>query len=189
MSAPVEITAAKHGGHLFLRAVGWLSSLCGLIAASLILAAIGITCQMLYVRYWLGESTIWQTEMITFMMVGATLIGLPYVQRLRGHVNVDLIPLMLPRGLRKGLAILVLVASLVVMGLMAFYAFEEWEYIHSRELSTNSVWDPQIWPVYLTVPVGMGLFMLQMLADLIGLILGIEEPFGLAKDEGFGGDA
>jgi len=30
-------------------------------------------------------------------MIGATLIGLPYVQKLRGHVGVDLLPTCLAR--------------------------------------------------------------------------------------------
>lgn len=179
MSAPASLKVAKHGGNRFLRVVGWLSTLCGIAAAFLILAAICITCQMLYVRYWLGESTIWQTEVVTFMMVGATMIGLPYVQRLRGHVNVDLIPLMLPRGLRKALAVLVLVVSLAVVGLMVWYGIEMWHVAYERNWRTDSVWGPKLWPIYLTVPVGLGLFMLQMAADLVGVIRDIEEPFSL----------
>ena len=34
----------------------------------------------------------WQTEAVIYLMVGATLLGLPYVQKLKGHVNVDLVP-------------------------------------------------------------------------------------------------
>jgi len=39
---------------------------------------------------------VWQTEAVVYLAIGATLIGLPYVQQLRGHVNVDLVPLALP---------------------------------------------------------------------------------------------
>jgi len=182
MSAPTAVRVAKHGGNQFLRAVGWLSTLCGIIAAALIVGAIGLTCQMLYVRFWLGESTIWQTETVTFMMVGATLIGLPYVQRLRGHVNVDLIPLILPLGLRKVLAIIVLLASLVVLGLMVWYGYEAFHVAYQRNWTTDSVWGPKLWPIYLTVPVGLGLLMLQLFADLVATIKGIEQPFSIEPD-------
>jgi TRAP-type C4-dicarboxylate transport system permease small subunit len=37
------------------------------------------------------------------------------VQRLRGHVNVDLIPLALPKAARKGLAVLTLTLSIAVV--------------------------------------------------------------------------
>ncbi len=182
MSAPAEIKIARHGGNPFLRAVGAISTLCGIVAAFLIIAAIFITCQMLYVRFWLGESTIWQTEMVTFMMVGATLIGLPYVQRLRGHVNVDLIPLMLPMGLRKALAVVVLTACIVLVGIVVWYGYEMFHLAYQRGWRTDSVWGPVQWPVYLMVPVGFGLLMLQLIADLVGLLLGIEAPFSLDEE-------
>ena len=188
MSGPVELKVAKHGGNLFLRAVGWLSSVCGVIAAFLIVAAIGLTCQMLYVRFWLGESTIWQTETVTFMMVGATLIGLPYVQRLRGHVNVDLIPLVLPLGLRKVLAVIVLLASLAVIGMMVWYGFEMFHTAYDRNWRTDSVWGPKLWPIYLTVPLGLALLMLQLIADLVATIKGIEAPFSIETETGGGQD-
>ena len=61
----------------------------------MIVLAVLITCQMIFVRSILNESTIWQTEAVVYLMVGATLLGLPYVQRLRGHVSVDLLPMLL----------------------------------------------------------------------------------------------
>lgn len=182
MSAPSALKIARHGGNPFLRAVGWLSAFCGLIAAFLIVGAIGLTCQMLYVRYWMGESTIWQTETVTFMMVAATMIGLPYVQRLRGHVNVDLIPLMLSPGARKALAAIVLLASIAVIGMMVWYGYEMFHVAYERNWRTDSVWGPKLWPIYLTVPVGLSLLMLQLLADLIGLLRNIESPFSLEED-------
>lgn len=182
MSAPTELKVAKHGGNLFLRAVGWVSALCGVIAAFLIVGAICLTCQMLYVRFWLGESTIWQTETVTFMMVGATLIGLPYVQRLRGHVNVDLIPLMLPHGLRKTLAIIVMLASLLVIGMMVRYGYEMFHVAYERNWRSDSVWGPKLWPIYLTVPVGLGLLVLQLVADLLATIKDIEKPFSIEPE-------
>ncbi|MEE9314424.1 MAG: TRAP transporter small permease subunit, partial [Rhizobiaceae bacterium] len=93
--------------NVFIRTVNNISSLCGVVAAGLIVIAVGITCQMIFVRFVLNQSTIWQTEAVVYMMVGATLIGLPYVQRWRGHVNVDLFPLMLPQRARYWLALLV----------------------------------------------------------------------------------
>jgi TRAP-type C4-dicarboxylate transport system permease small subunit len=58
--------------------------------------SVAITCQMIFIRFVLNGSTVWQTEAVIYLMIAATLIGLPYVQRLRGHVNVDLLPLALP---------------------------------------------------------------------------------------------
>src|SRR6056297_3149202 len=108
MSGSAHATlAARHGGNPILRVIGWMSQACGIVAALMIVVAVLITCQMIFIRFVLNDSTIWHTEGVTYMMIGATMLGLPYVQYLRGHVNVDLLPLMLPMGARKVLAFVV----------------------------------------------------------------------------------
>ena len=47
---------------------------------------------MVFVRYVLNQNTIWQTDFVTWSLVGATFIGSPYVLLTRGHVNVDVLP-------------------------------------------------------------------------------------------------
>ena len=74
-----------------LRFQLWLDG----VPQAMIVAAVAITCQMIIVRFVLNQSTIWQTEAVIYLVIAATLVGLPYVQRLRGHVNVDLIPISL----------------------------------------------------------------------------------------------
>ncbi len=41
---------------------------------------------MVFVRAVLGQSSIWQTEFVTFSLVAATFIGAPYILLTRGHV-------------------------------------------------------------------------------------------------------
>lgn len=162
-----------------LRAIMALSTLCGWIAAGMIVAAIFITCQMIFVRYALNWSTIWQTEAVTYLMIGATLVGLPYVQKLRGHVNVDALPRMLPPAGRFALALVVKLTSIAVITLMAFYGYEYWHEAWDWGETSNTPWDIKLWIPYLALPIGFGLFWLQLLADLALLILGYEAPFGL----------
>ncbi|MBZ0122430.1 MAG: TRAP transporter small permease, partial [Roseovarius sp.] len=81
MSGSSHATAsARHGGNPILRAVGLLSRLAGIVASLLILASVVVTCQMIFIRFVLNGSTIWQTEGVTYMMIAATMLGLPYVQ-------------------------------------------------------------------------------------------------------------
>lgn len=179
MSGATTLKIAKHGGNPILKAIGWLSAVCGVIAASMIVVAVAITCQMIWVRFVLNQSTIWQTEAVVYLMVGATMIGIPYVQRLRGHVNVDLIPMMLPRGLRKLLAMVTLTATIAIVCVMVVYGYELWHVAWSRGWTSDTVWAPKLWVPYLALPLGFGLFLLQLVADLIATLLDIEEPFGL----------
>ncbi|MBM9593235.1 TRAP transporter small permease [Rhodobacteraceae bacterium MCCB 386] len=145
----------------------------------MIVVAVGVTCQMIWVRFVLNGSTIWQTETVVYLVIGATLVGLPYVQRLRGHVNVDLVPMALPRGLRRALAVLTLGLSIAVIGSMLWYGWELWHIAWERNWRSGTVWDVQLWIPYLAIPVGLGLFLLQLVADLVAVILGIDAPFGI----------
>ena len=105
MATQSQATLARSGSNPFLRAVNGLSTVAGWAAAAMILASIFITCQMIFVRFVLNGSTVWQTEAVIYLMVASTMIGLPYVQRLRGHVNVDLVPLWLGFRARFWLAV------------------------------------------------------------------------------------
>lgn len=147
-------------------AVRILSNACGAVAAALILISVLVTCQMIFVRGVLGQSTIWQTEAVIYMMIGATMIGLPYVQHQRGHVGVDLVPGLLSRGARKGLAIVVLIATLLMVATMTYYGWEMFHLAWERNWKSESVWAFPLWIPYLTVPFGFGVFALQLFTDL-----------------------
>jgi TRAP-type C4-dicarboxylate transport system permease small subunit len=145
----------------------------------MIVASVFITCQMIWVRFVLNGTTVWQTEAVIYLMIAATLLGLSYVQRLRGHVNVDLIPLAVPRRARKGLAVVTLSLSIVIVAVMLWYGYEFWHVAWARGWTSDTVWGIDLWIPYLAIPVGLGLFLLQLVADLVALLLNIDAPFGL----------
>ena len=158
-----------------IRAIGHVSTLCGVVAAALIFVSVLITCQMIFLRAVLGQSTVWQTEAVIYMMIGATLLGLPYVQKLRGHVGVDLVPGMLPAGARKALALAVLSATIVMIGLMLFYGWEMFHLAWERNWRSETVWGVKLWIPYLAVPLGFALFALQLVADLWAVATGHDD--------------
>ncbi|NNE88913.1 MAG: TRAP transporter small permease subunit [Silicimonas sp.] len=170
---------ARTGDSLFLRAVAALSTLAGWASAAMIVAAVALTCQMIFIRFVLNGSTVWQTEAVIYLMIAATLIGLPYVQRLRGHVNVDLLPLALSRGPRKVLAIVMLSMSIVIVAIMLWYGYEWWHLAFERNWRSDTVWGVLLWKPYLALPLGLALFLLQLVADLYALLIGVDKPFGL----------
>ena len=167
---------------MILRAIGAVSTLCGWIAAALIIVSIFVTCHMIFVRFVLGQSTIWQTEAVIYMMIATTTLGLAYVQKLRGHVNVDLIPVMLPYGVRRVLAYLVLILTMAVVATIAWYAAHTWYETFDRNWKSSTVWGVRLWIPWLAVPVGFTLYLLQLMADFIALYLRIDEPFGKGRD-------
>jgi TRAP-type C4-dicarboxylate transport system permease small subunit len=165
----------------FISAVNAISTLSGWVAAAMILISVFITCQMIFVRFVLRESTVWQTETVVYLMVAATMLGLPFVQKLRGHVNVDLLPLWLGRGPRLVLCIVVMLAAIGTLALMGWYAFENWSTAFARGWRSSSVWGPPLWIPYVTLPLGFALFVLQLVADLLAVLAGRDRPFGLEE--------
>lgn len=165
-----QLTATQRCQRGFVRIVGGISTVCGAIAALMILASVLITCQMIWVRFVLNASTIWQTEAVTYMMIAATLIGLPYVQHLRGHVNVDLVPMLLNPLWQKLLSLLVLASSIVVIGVMAWHGYELFHVALERGWRSDTVWGVKLWIPYIAMPLGFGLFVLQMIADIVASI-------------------
>lgn len=155
-----------------MRAIERMSGICGVVAALMIMASVLITCQMIFIRAVLGQSTIWQTEAVIYLMISATLVGLPYVQHQRGHVGVDLIPGMLPPMARRVLAIAVLGLTLAMVLAMTFYGYEMFHLAWSRNWKSETVWAIPLWIPYLPMPLGFGVFALQLAADLWGALKG-----------------
>ncbi|MAC78846.1 MAG: C4-dicarboxylate ABC transporter substrate-binding protein [Rhodobacteraceae bacterium] len=165
--------------HPFLRGVAALSTLAGWCSAGMIVASVGITCQMIWIRFVMNGSTVWQTEAVIYLMIAATLVGLPYVQRLRGHVNVDLLPLSLPPRGRFVLAVITSGLSIAVVAVMLWYGYEYWHFAWDRGWRSDTVWGVRLWIPYLCIPVGFALLLLQLIADLVALLTGVDAPFGL----------
>ncbi|CTQ66979.1 TRAP transporter small permease [Roseibium alexandrii] len=179
MAGHSSAAVAHAGNNPFLRAVAAISTVAGWCSAAMIVAAVAITCQMIFVRFVLNGSTVWQTEAVIYLVIAATLVGLPYVQRLRGHVNVDLVPLSLPPRARFFLALVTLSLSILIVGIMLFYGFEYWHFAWDRGWRSDTVWGVRLWIPYLSLPVGFGLLLLQLIADLVAVITRVDRPFGL----------
>jgi TRAP-type C4-dicarboxylate transport system permease small subunit len=179
MAVQSSATVARTGNNIFLRVVAAVSTVAGWCSAAMILAAVFLTCQMIFVRFVLNGSTVWQTEAVVYLVIGATLIGLPYVQRLRGHVNVDLVPLALAPKARFAMCLITLSLSIAIVAVMLFYGYEYWHFAWDRGWRSDTVWGVKLWIPYLALPIGFGLLLLQLIADLIAVVIRVDKPFGL----------
>ena len=77
MSGQISATpSARTGDNRFLKAVAGMSTLAGWISAAMIVAAVAITCEMIWVRFVMNGSTVWQTEAVVYLMISAALAAL-----------------------------------------------------------------------------------------------------------------
>lgn len=163
----------------FIRVVTRLSQACGIFAAGLIAASVIVVCQMVIVRYILNQTTIWQTDFVTYSLVGATFIGSPYLLLNRGHVNVDVLPLYLGQKGRYRLALASMLMALAFCLIMTVLTFQFWHEAWENNWRSDSMWRARLWIPYASMPIGLGLLSLQYIVEIIKLVTGREPPFGL----------
>lgn len=160
-----------------------LSRLFGAVAAALIAAAVVVVCHMVFVRYILNETTIWQTDFVTYGLIAATFIGCPYVLLTKGHVNVDVLPLYLGERGRYRLAVAAAVISLAFSAVMTVLAFQFWHEAWENRWVSDTMWRIRLWIPYAAMPAGFAVLTLQYVAEVVDLVTGRTPPFGASHGE------
>jgi TRAP-type C4-dicarboxylate transport system permease small subunit len=167
----------------YIRAVNFLSRVAGVVSAFLIGLAVLVICDIVVERYILNLTTIWQIDVVTYSIVGATFVGSAYVLMTRGHVNVDILPLHVGPRFRYWLALstslLALAFCVVIFVLCTAYWYEAF----SERWLSNTVWRARLWIPYLSMPIGLGLLILQYLAEVLALVTGRVPPFGIRDQQ------
>jgi TRAP-type C4-dicarboxylate transport system permease small subunit len=161
----------------YIRAVRWLSRVSGVVAALLIAVAVLVICDMVIVRYLLKTNTIWQVDFVTYAIIAATFVGSPYVLLHRGHVNVDILPMHSGPRFRYWLALSTSVLSLAFCAVLWWLCTRFWYEAWSQNWRSDTVWRSRLWIAYLSMPVGLGLLVLQYIAEVVSVATGRAKPF------------
>ena len=150
--------------------ISWIermSVVAGVIASLLIGVAIVIVCQMVFIRYVLVGSTAWQTEVVTFSLVAATLLGSSWVLKERGHVAVGLVTEYAPPLARRIMLALadgvVLIVALILFWKGLEVTIEAWH----GDWTSDSIYEFPMWIPYASMPIGFGLLALQSVACIV----------------------
>ncbi|HXF79904.1 MAG TPA: TRAP transporter small permease [Usitatibacter sp.] len=166
----------------FIRAVRLLSRITGVVAALLIAGAVLVICDMVIERYGFNRTTIWQIDVVTYSIVAATFVGSPYVLLHRGHVNVDILPLHLGPRARYWLALFTAGLSFAFCAVLWWLCTRFWYQAWTLNWRSDTVWRARLWIPYLSMPVGLGLLVLQYVVELVCVATGRTQPFGGEPD-------
>lgn len=166
----------------FVRVVTFLSRVAGVTGAVLIGVAVLVICDMVIERYVFNRTTIWQIDVVTYCIVGATFIGSSYVLMTRGHVNVDILPLHVRPRLRYWLALATSLTAFAFCVAIFVLCTAYWYQAFAENWLSNTVWRARLWVPYLSMPIGLGLVVLQYLVELLCLVTGRSPPFGISDD-------
>jgi TRAP-type C4-dicarboxylate transport system permease small subunit len=165
----------------YVKVVAFLSRAAGVIGALLIGLAVLVICDMVIERYVLNLTTIWQIDMVTYCVVGATFIGSPYVLMTRGHVNVDILPLHVGPRMRYWLALATGLLAFAFCVAIFVLCTRYWYEAFAENWLSDTVWRARLWIPFLSMPIGLGLVVLQYLVELICLVTGRSLPFGISE--------
>lgn len=106
------------------------------------------------------------TEIAEITLVGVVYLSISYVQRLHGHVNVDLFVKLLPSVLRLGLDVFALVLAFLISAVITWRsALFAWESILLQDYTMGIARVPA-WPGKAVVTFGFGLLSLRLLPDI-----------------------
>jgi len=167
---------------LYIRGIKQVSQLCGIVAASLIGLGVLVVCDMVFERYVLNLTTIWQTDFVTYSLIAATFIGSPYVLMTRGHVNVDILPLHSGPRVRFWLALLTTLTAIGFCLVMVVLTYLYWQDAWTQNWRSDTMWRARLWIPYAAMPIGLGILTLQYAAELLCLVTGRVPPFGITDD-------
>lgn len=168
---------------VYIRAVTFLSRVAGVVAAFLIGGAVFVICDMVIERYVFNLTTIWQIDVVTYCIVAATFVGSAYVLKTRGHVNVEILPLYIGARSRYWLALITSLLALAFCVVLFVLCTQYWYQSYSEGWHSDTVWRARLWIPYLSMPIGLGLLVLQYIAELLCLVTGRESPFGIKPVE------
>jgi TRAP-type C4-dicarboxylate transport system permease small subunit len=167
---------------VYIRTVTFLSRAAGIAAACLVGLSVLVICDMVVERYVFNRTTIWQIDVVTYGIVGATFVGSAYVLMTRGHVNVEILPLHLGPRARYWLALFTTVLALAFCVVLFVLCTIYWHEAFAGNWRSDTVWRARLWIPYLAMPIGLGLLVLQYIAELLCLMTGRAPPFGLTED-------
>ncbi len=144
-----------------------LSQIFAVISVGLLIAAVLVICEMIFLRYVFRLPTIWQTDFVVYAATASVFLGAPYVLMKRGHVGVDVIDTLLPEGGRAVLRTIANLLGLLFCAVMfAASANYVWE-AYSLGWRSSSIWQVPIWIPAVPMPIGFGLLCVQYIAEFL----------------------
>lgn len=151
----------------------------GLAEWGFIGAALAFTSALLFanvfLRYVFLAPINWAEELTLYLMVWIVFVGGSVAVRTRGHIAIDLLPLLLSPANRRRLALGVALAALVFFACFFWYSGEHVLRVRAAG-QTTPVMEAPMWLAYLAMPVGSFLMGLRTVQYLYRMLRKTQSP-------------
>lgn len=120
-------------------------------------------------RYWFLAPISWAEEVTLYLLVWIVFVGSSVAIRTRGHIAIDLLPLVLSPAARRLLAVGIALTTLVFLAVFIFYSGQHTLRVRNSGQVTPLMQAP-MWFAYLAMPVGSALMFLRTCQFLFRLM-------------------
>ena len=151
------------------------------IISLMLLAMTTLTFVQVVMRYVFNSGFSWAQELTGLCFAFMIFVGISYGVRVGAHIGVDAVVRKLPSGLRRSVALLAVLLSLVYVGFVLAGATE---YVSKmREVAIEFDDMPlERWQGLIVMPIGYALMGLRFLQILFNLVTGRAESLNLADE-------
>lgn len=181
MTADTRATTPGRRAPLVVRAVGWLSEATGYLSALALVVATLVTAHAVFVRYFLRQPTIWQTETTIYLLMFVAFVGAAYGLRHHAHVGVDLLIDRVPTRPQLAVRILTALACLAVVLVVMWTSYQNWHEAYLFDHRSPTAFRFPLWIAYAILPLGMLLVALQYLAMIAEGVMGLAGRLPLSE--------
>ncbi len=169
-----------------MRAITWLNDRLGSWVSYLVFFMFVFLLLEVFFRYMLRSPTVWTVE-LTQMLFGAyAVLAGGYLMAHNGHVSVDILYARFPPKVKAAVDVFTSILFFLFLGVLLWFGTElAWESLERLETS-QSAWDPPLYPVKLMIPLGAVLLFLQGLVKLLNdifILLGLGETALLESED------
>jgi len=151
---------------IFERFCKRLNQATELTVAVLLAATITVTLLQVVFRYGVESSLSWSEELARYLFIWLIFLGSASAVRRGQHMAVDVLVLLVPSGLRRLLAILVLAVSACFFGVILYTGLLLTE---NALHQTSTALEMSVAAVYVAAPIGAALALIHLFNGLVQL--------------------
>lgn len=166
--AESRVDALKKAVHSFCRVV-YIISGAGCMVGLVVLIVMDVS-----LRYIFNRPIASSFELVMFMMVIVVFTALSYSETQNGHVQIELLFLLLPKSLQK---VIKSVNSILISGL--FFLIAQQNIVRAKDLRIeglrSAILHVPVYPFYLMVAFGCAVLSLVLLVDVLNSLIATKE--------------
>lgn len=151
----------------FDKLVGWISAAAALVAAALLLGIFLIVQYEVVLRFVFNSPTSWSHEVSTFAICWVGFLAAGYVLRLGRHLEVDIV---ISRLSIRGRRVLGTITDAIAGAFCIYAVYLGVNFVqiaHMMQATSASEIDTPLWIPYLAIPIGFGIFALELGARIL----------------------